>query len=361
MNRISNTMKVLAAILVFIAGSSFLSGGWETMNSGTSNQLNSVYFFNTLTGIVVGNSGTILKTTDGGTTWSSKSSGTSYDLISVYFVNSTTGFAVGAAGITLKTDNTGETWTEIDPKITYFQNCIHFNGQNGISVGYNGSVKYTFNGGTGWYAASSISPTTSAAFNGCSMITSDIGIAAGSGGVIYRTTNGGINWTNVSIVTYNTITSVSFWNTNEGIFVGYSGTAFKSTNIGVNWGEITNIGSSAAFYCVKAIPNTNTAYIAGDNGIIYKTTNKGSTWSSQCSGTNIALRSAFFIDENNGFVVGTSGKILKTNNGGDGCIYTGTVSTLLCPGSTLSVPYTITGTYNQGNIFTAQLSNTSGN
>ena len=39
----------------------------------------------------------------------------------------------------------------------------------------------------------------------------------------------------------------------------------------------------------------------------------------------------------------------------------GTVSTTsLCAGSTISVPYTITGTYTSGNVFTAQLSNSSG-
>jgi hypothetical protein len=42
-------------------------------------------------------------------------------------------------------------------------------------------------------------------------------------------------------------------------------------------------------------------------------------------------------------------------------ITTGTISPLsFCPGSSVSVPYTITGTYNSGNVFTAQLSDASG-
>ena len=41
-------------------------------------------------------------------------------------------------------------------------------------------------------------------------------------------------------------------------------------------------------------------------------------------------------------------------------ITTGTVSTSICAGATISVPYTITGSFTAGNVFTAQLSSNSG-
>lgn len=41
-------------------------------------------------------------------------------------------------------------------------------------------------------------------------------------------------------------------------------------------------------------------------------------------------------------------------------IATGTISTTLCAGASINVPYTITGTYTAGNIFTAQLSSSTG-
>lgn len=45
-----------------------------------------------------------------------------------------------------------------------------------------------------------------------------------------------------------------------------------------------------------------------------------------------------------------------------GCqfVYTGTVPASICPGTNINVPYTIAGTFNAGNIFTAQLSNATG-
>ena len=41
-------------------------------------------------------------------------------------------------------------------------------------------------------------------------------------------------------------------------------------------------------------------------------------------------------------------------------IITGTITTPNCAGATVSVPFTVTGTYTSGNIFTAQLSDASG-
>ena len=53
----------------------------------------------------------------------------------------------------------------------------------------------------------------------------------------------------------------------------------------------------------------------GSGGTIHRTTNGGSTWVAQERKTHYALNSVFFIDEQNGWVAGDGGNILKTNNG----------------------------------------------
>ena len=63
--------------------------------SGTLNGLYSIYFTDANTGYVVGSEGIILKTTNGGTNWDTLSSGTSWDLTSVYFTDANTGYVVG--------------------------------------------------------------------------------------------------------------------------------------------------------------------------------------------------------------------------------------------------------------------------
>jgi len=101
--------KLLISILLAFIG---LSGNaqWATLTSGTTRDLNSVYFNNASTGYVVGGMGTILKTTNGGTNWITQTSGTNNGLSSVYFTDVNTGYAVGGYGTILKTINGGTNW-----------------------------------------------------------------------------------------------------------------------------------------------------------------------------------------------------------------------------------------------------------
>jgi hypothetical protein len=65
---------------------------------------------------VVGDVGTILKTTDGGAIWTSQRSGTTNYLESVLFpANEQTGYAVGWYGTILKTTDGGGTFVEQEP------------------------------------------------------------------------------------------------------------------------------------------------------------------------------------------------------------------------------------------------------
>lgn len=75
-------------------------------------QLNSIYFFNELNGWIVGDSGYIAKTTDGGNTWTQKPNPDIFkrnlnDIQLIY----NWGFTVGDNGLILETTNAGETWT----------------------------------------------------------------------------------------------------------------------------------------------------------------------------------------------------------------------------------------------------------
>ena len=60
---------------------------------------------------MVGDSGTILHTTNRGETWQGQSSGTTRNLDAVFFVNAATGTAVGDSGTILRTTDAGLSWT----------------------------------------------------------------------------------------------------------------------------------------------------------------------------------------------------------------------------------------------------------
>src|SRR5712664_1744934 len=80
------------------------------------NNLRGASFVDANTGTVVGEYGTIVRTTDGGNSWTIQSSGTVNTLFGVSFIDTNTGAAVGGAcGIggestILRTTDGGNTW-----------------------------------------------------------------------------------------------------------------------------------------------------------------------------------------------------------------------------------------------------------
>ena len=63
---------------------------WEAQFSGTTAFLYGLSFTDANNGTVVGEKGTILRTTDGGATWKAQSSGTTGNLYGVSFTNANT-------------------------------------------------------------------------------------------------------------------------------------------------------------------------------------------------------------------------------------------------------------------------------
>src|ERR1035438_8612212 len=86
--------KLICILMLLSPIAAFSQWTWQNpLPQG--NILTSVYFTDTNHGCAVGESGTIVKTADGGSTWTLQNSGTMQRLTSVAFLNSTTGYAVG--------------------------------------------------------------------------------------------------------------------------------------------------------------------------------------------------------------------------------------------------------------------------
>ncbi len=110
-------MKALLRVLVLFFGitgirtSSFADSGWFWQNPlPQGHRLFGVATSDPSTVIAVGDFGTILRTTDGGTTWTLQRSGSDNSLLAVCFVNADTGWAVGRRGTILHTIDGGATW-----------------------------------------------------------------------------------------------------------------------------------------------------------------------------------------------------------------------------------------------------------
>src|SRR5205807_1924868 len=103
------------------------------------------------TGIVLGDNGTILRTTDGGAHWTIQPAGTTSSLWALSFTDSRTGVAVGDRGAVLRTRDGGVTWTVLhDDRILGGLHGVFFTDANrGIAVGGMG-IWHTGDGGVTW-------------------------------------------------------------------------------------------------------------------------------------------------------------------------------------------------------------------
>ncbi len=97
----------------FLLESLTVFGQWSAANSGTTNNLNGAYLLDSGIAFVVGDAGTILKSTDAGATWAPLLSGTTNALHEVYFFDGNQGVVVGDQGLILRTTDGGTMWQSV--------------------------------------------------------------------------------------------------------------------------------------------------------------------------------------------------------------------------------------------------------
>jgi len=294
---------------------------WVVRHSsgGVSHTLNSISFGDLDSGTVVGHSGTILRTTDGGATWRTQASGTSAALYGVSFTGPDLGIAVGAGGIIIRTSDGGIVWTiqESGTNLPLFDVCL-INDRKGVVVGANGTILRTTDSGLTW--TSEISGTTKG-LRGIAFADSLTGVSVGRG-VIVRTTDGGVTWTEQLANTVE-FDAVSLY-ANMGLACGPSGFSgsgfvFRSTDYGLTW---TNEYGGAALFGIS-LEDVDVGIVVGENGAILATSDGGKSWTTKNTWvTKGELNDCFFTNQDVGITVGgnpnlwPSAMLLRTTDGG---------------------------------------------
>ena len=309
---------------------------WIPQNSGTTQNLNAVYFTDANTGYVAGDSGIILKTSDGGNQWIILNSGATGELRSIYFITPVTGYIAGD-DVILKTEDMGSTWTDISPPGLVWTGLesVHFPiADTGYVVGrygmYGGLFLKTINGGTTW-TVDSTRILESVFFTDASIgyIAENFCGWESCIGHIRKTINGGSDWSDWTDSTQFSTDFHSIFFTNEfngfavcGVPMGSGGFIYKTTDAGETWTGSPHIWMemNSVFFA-----DSDTGYIVGyvgnglHHGSILKTTDGGINWSDPIllpTNEFQYLNSIYFTDGLTGYVVGEGGIILKTINGG---------------------------------------------
>jgi photosystem II stability/assembly factor-like uncharacterized protein len=284
---------------------------WLLKGSGFSSQLWSVYFPTSETGYAVGTDGVVYKITNDEISLIYRET-SNYNLFSfVYFLDTLNGFTGGDNGKFYTTTDGGQSWVLSDyrPQGVVAMSSIDFyQNQIGIVSAGNKMLK-TVDAGLNWNIINSNTSTWDVAF-----LSDQIIISVGTNGKVYKSTDGGTNWIPKNSGVTRSLRSVDFLDDNIGFSVGWYGTIIKTTDAGESW-SIMNLNTTETLWKIYFIDH-NKGYIIGSNGIIYNTTDSGNNWSIQNSNTNEDLNDIYFVDDTTGYVVGNSGTFLKTISGG---------------------------------------------
>jgi len=309
----------------------YSQGSWESVESPTNQFLSSVSFVDSLYGWAVGDSGTIIHTSNGGTDWSFQNSNTENKIVDVFFLNRELGWAsswntssIPFGTIILKTTDGGQSWTSelYQDENLFITTILFLDSLNGWMGGRPHALVKTTNGGLSWVQAD-IDTSIFAFFpiSSINFYNSQYGYACGGSienvGLIWRTTNGGNKWFVIepNFAASEPILEVHIFDTLNVIGIGGDfeilgvGT-IRTTDGGLSW-EYEYVGIPGSGVTIDFRNDSEAwASLGGQQKFIYSL-DSGATWIQFPTPDSSAIFDVIFPDSLHGFAVGSQGAILK--------------------------------------------------
>jgi photosystem II stability/assembly factor-like uncharacterized protein len=307
---------------------------WRDIQILPSAYLNTLYFLSEEIGMVFGN--LCYKTNDNGSTWNLKND--TLSIHSIFFSkDSVLWLASSDAEGIYKSHDFGETYEFVHNASTLskFRSIYFTDLLNGYTVGWNlgsGFLSKTTDGGSNWLRDAlnfgSRDPYK-IIFNGTNQgyITFNKHDYSCNNFCYYRTRDGGLTWSTQDAYPGEGRGIVLSTLTESTVIIsghqGYPSKTFflKTTDGGTNWYEI---GPDTAGYIWSGsfADSMNGWFINRPDinnvpNFLYRTTNQGLTWLINEDNIFEGLWDICFIDNNRGWAVGDSGKIVYSSDGGE--------------------------------------------
>ncbi len=204
--------------------------------AGTHN-LNAVVKYEFMELIAVGDSGTIIKSTDAGLTWETVNSPTTHNLtdVGIVFQNQMPIiFITGDDMSVFRSTDIGNSWSQI-------------------------------------FLGAHINSNITNSFNRVYFYNDSVGYIGGPSGIIGKTTDGGQGWTTLFCPGFIEITDFYFTSPDSGVAVGTFGIARFTTDGGLSWAEdtvATNLLSGRTVNAIYGVKEENYAVIIGEDDML---------------------------------------------------------------------------------------------
>ena len=304
-----------------------------------SDRLASLCFVDAEHGWAVGGLGTILHTSDGGSTWKEQTSGTNFLLEDVVFLDRKRGWAVGGwprdydvaiyggMGVILATDDGGNTWRhQLDAAAGWLSAVCFLDPSNGWAVGEYGIVMRTQDGGNTWTQMRNV--PTPAWLHDVHFVDRQRGWAVGHYETVLKTEDGGQTWTLRQMPTPRrpfglpmAYRAVRFASHTDGWIVGDHGNVLSTSDGGQAWTteaiDLPDAGLDLLNFSDLTTTASGNAWAVSPVGVLVRTSGPGKAkWRLAKTEVPAWLRCVWFVDDNNGWLGGDRNTVIRTTDGG---------------------------------------------
>ncbi len=314
----------LVLLITILPSVALAQSGWARQRTGSFAWLHALFFLDQHRGWAVGSKGTLLATTNGGTTWEARPTPTIDIIRDINFLDERNGWLVCEKNVydlktkdeprtyLMRTNDGGVHWTrvnirgiDVDARLTRVVFSSH---GRGWTFGESGLIFMTKDDGLNWTRL--VSPTRHLLLGGI-FVDQDRGWLVGAGATIIQTADGGETWHQSQFPETETpirFAATSFVNNRLGWAVGSAGTIYQTINGGRTWQQQPS-GVDSDFFDVKFL-DASEGWVVGSAGTIVYTNDGGLHWTSQRSDTQHPLERVFFTDRTHGWAVGFGGTIV---------------------------------------------------
>jgi len=280
--------------------------GITKLETGTNFTINSIAFWDERNGFAMGDSGTVLSTSDSGKTWQQINLFNKKNIYDGYFTSSGKSILVGDSSAFFFSTNFMNEFRQITLAENFTLFKIHFiDDLTGFVLGNNGLIMKSLDGGLSWHRINSL---TNQLLYDISFVNERKGFVVGWNGTILKTTDRGETWTKLNPPTRKYLKSVDFEG-EHGIIVGGGGEIYKTDDAGENW-KLIKVDNISGLQKVKFI-NEEVAIAIGSKGIFLVSDNRGETWKQLDENIFVNLTNLSLTPQGRVFLAGVNGTILK--------------------------------------------------
>lgn len=279
---------------------------WEHVGSEPFNDVENVYFSDSLNGWAMNIPGFGLsKTENGGLNWQQIDIGSSEIFTDLFFLNPSTGYALGAYDSVFKTNDAGQTWNKKAIGVEGTFTSIYFiNEQKGFIGGNYGTLLKTIDGGLQW---DEVYLTSYGTFNDIDFADELHGWAINSSVTVYRTIDGGETWTPHGLGNSGLLDDILMFNDQRGLIATLEGKIYLTLNGGDTWEVVFDVLTGFANRARMAFVDENEGwFLIGSN--LYYSLDGGASWNYYNSFSY--LEDICFFD-NHGWIFGSHSLLLK--------------------------------------------------